>query len=81
MFERQVVAWFLLNGGRIGFFRGMPPALRLYLLPSDLTKCLTLGDIKKLTEDIMLLKPTIFPSVPRLLNRIYDKVVSEDVSV
>ena len=32
------------------------------------------GDIKLLIEDIQVLKPTLFISVPRLLNRIYDKV-------
>ena len=32
------------------------------------------GDIKLLIEDIQALKPTMFLSVPRLLNRIYDKV-------
>ena len=32
------------------------------------------GDIKLLIEDIQALKPTLFLSVPRLLNRIYDKV-------
>ena len=32
------------------------------------------GDIKLLIEDIQVLKPTLFLSVPRLLNRIYDKV-------
>ena len=32
------------------------------------------GDVKKLTDDIQALKPNIFPTVPRLLNRIYDKV-------
>jgi long-chain acyl-CoA synthetase len=32
------------------------------------------GDVKLLTDDIKLLRPTIFPSVPRLLNRIYDKI-------
>ena len=35
------------------------------------------GDIKLLTEDLMEMKPTIFPTVPRLLNRIYDKVCTE----
>jgi long-chain acyl-CoA synthetase len=34
------------------------------------------GDIQKLMEDIAELKPTIFVSVPRLYNRIYDKVLS-----
>ena len=32
------------------------------------------GDIKLLVNDIQELKPTVFFSVPRLLNRIYDKV-------
>lgn len=32
------------------------------------------GDISLLMDDIKTLKPTFFPVVPRLLNRIYDKV-------
>ena len=32
------------------------------------------GDVKTLMEDIKELQPTLFPSVPRLLNRFYDKV-------
>ena len=32
------------------------------------------GDVKLLIDDIQALKPTIFVSVPRLLNRVYDKV-------
>ena len=32
------------------------------------------GDVKTLMDDIQELKPTVFPSVPRLLNRVYDKV-------
>jgi len=35
------------------------------------------GDIKRLAEDMKALKPTVMPAVPRLLNRMYDKV-SED---
>uniref|UniRef100_A0A3Q4BYU3 Arachidonate--CoA ligase n=1 Tax=Mola mola TaxID=94237 RepID=A0A3Q4BYU3_MOLML len=34
------------------------------------------GDIKLLPDDMKTLQPTIFPVVPRLLNRIYDKVQS-----
>ena len=30
------------------------------------------GDIKKIVEDINILKPTFFPCVPRLFNRIFD---------
>jgi len=32
------------------------------------------GDIKLLTDDMQALQPTIFPTVPRLLNRIYDTI-------
>ena len=32
------------------------------------------GNVLKLTEDIGILKPTFFPSVPRLYNRIYGKI-------
>lgn len=34
------------------------------------------GDIKELGEDMKALRPTISPTVPRLLNRIHDKVIS-----
>ncbi|NXL10554.1 ACSL5 ligase, partial [Mesembrinibis cayennensis] len=34
------------------------------------------GDIKLLTDDMKALKPTVFPVVPRLLNRVYDKIQS-----
>ncbi|XP_035669719.1 long-chain-fatty-acid--CoA ligase 1-like isoform X2 [Branchiostoma floridae] len=34
------------------------------------------GDVRKLTDDIKELRPTIFATVPRLLNRIYDKVMA-----
>jgi len=32
------------------------------------------GNVLKLTEDVAILKPTLFPSVPRLYNRIYGKL-------
>lgn len=32
------------------------------------------GDIRLLPDDMKALKPTVFPVVPRLLNRVYDKV-------
>jgi len=32
------------------------------------------GDPLKLLDDMQALKPTIFPSVPRLFNRIYDRI-------
>ncbi|XP_055876985.1 long-chain-fatty-acid--CoA ligase 5-like isoform X2 [Biomphalaria glabrata] len=34
------------------------------------------GDIKKLMDDLKELQPTLFPTVPRLLNRFYDKVLT-----
>ncbi|CAL8305441.1 unnamed protein product [Boreogadus saida] len=34
------------------------------------------GDIRLLPDDLKNLQPTIFPVVPRLLNRVYDKVQS-----
>lgn len=34
------------------------------------------GDVRMLMDDIKELKPTLFPSVPRLLNRFYDKVMA-----
>jgi long-chain acyl-CoA synthetase len=33
------------------------------------------GDTLKIMEDLKALRPTIFPSVPRLFNRIYDKIM------
>ena len=35
------------------------------------------GDLQTLPEDCQLLKPTNVPFVPRLLNRIYDRMKSE----
>ncbi|XP_069316489.1 long-chain-fatty-acid--CoA ligase 5 isoform X1 [Eulemur rufifrons] len=35
------------------------------------------GDIRLLSDDMKTLKPTVFPTVPRLLNRVYDKVQNE----
>jgi len=32
------------------------------------------GNILKLVDDCQALKPTIFPSVPRLFNKFYDKI-------
>jgi long-chain acyl-CoA synthetase len=34
------------------------------------------GSPLKLMEDIAVLRPTMFPSVPRLFNRIYDKLMA-----
>ncbi|KAB1271481.1 Long-chain-fatty-acid--CoA ligase 5, partial [Camelus dromedarius] len=35
------------------------------------------GDIRLLPDDMKTLRPTLFPAVPRLLNRVYDKVQNE----
>uniref|UniRef100_A0A8C9DTU1 Long-chain-fatty-acid--CoA ligase n=1 Tax=Prolemur simus TaxID=1328070 RepID=A0A8C9DTU1_PROSS len=37
----------------------------------------TEGDIRLLSDDMQALRPTIFPVVPRLLNRMYDKIFSQ----
>ena len=34
------------------------------------------GDVTLLLEDLGALRPTVFPSVPRLFNRVYDKVLA-----
>ena len=34
------------------------------------------GDPKLLLEDLQALKPTVFPTVPRILNRVYDRVLN-----
>ncbi|XP_013395507.1 long-chain-fatty-acid--CoA ligase 1 isoform X1 [Lingula anatina] len=34
------------------------------------------GDVKQLMDDMQELKPTFFPVVPRLLNRLYDRVMA-----
>lgn len=33
------------------------------------------GDIKKLSDDMKLIKPTMFPCVPRVLNKIYGRIM------
>ncbi|XP_056136940.1 long-chain-fatty-acid--CoA ligase 1a isoform X2 [Lampris incognitus] len=35
------------------------------------------GDIRLLMDDLKALKPTVFPVVPRLLNRMFDKIFSQ----
>ncbi|CAL1266332.1 unnamed protein product [Larinioides sclopetarius] len=35
------------------------------------------GDIRKLNEDFRTLRPTVIPCVPRLLNRMFDKIQEE----
>lgn len=37
------------------------------------------GDVALLMEDIQELRPTFFPTVPRLLNRIYTKIVASTI--
>lgn len=34
------------------------------------------GDPLKILDDLQVLRPTIFPSVPRLFNRIYDRILA-----
>jgi long-chain acyl-CoA synthetase len=41
------------------------------------------GKILEITQDLQLLRPTIFPSVPRLLNKVYERVMTgvQDLSI
>lgn len=32
------------------------------------------GEILKIVDDLQILKPTVFPTVPRLLNKVYDRI-------
>jgi len=34
------------------------------------------GEVAQITNDLTELRPTVFPSVPRLLNKIYDKIMA-----
>ena len=36
--------------------------------------CFYSGDVMKLKEEIAIVKPSIFPSVPRLYNKFYDAI-------
>ena len=49
--------------------------MQVSLLMHGATICFYQGDIKLLLVDIAACRPTIFASVPRLLNRIYDKTM------
>ncbi|KAM4732741.1 long-chain-fatty-acid--CoA ligase 1-like isoform 2-T3 [Anableps anableps] len=35
------------------------------------------GDIRRLSDDLIALRPTVFPVVPRLLNRMHDKIFGQ----
>eukprot|EP00835_Amoeboradix_gromovi_P004945 NODE_423_length_8874_cov_0.432023.p1 type:complete len:514 gc:universal NODE_423_length_8874_cov_0.432023:4821-3280(-) len=48
--------------------------LQAYLLDSGSQVAFYRGDPLKILDDVKIIKPTIFVSVPRLFNRIYDKV-------
>ena len=62
--------------------------LHTYLIDLDATQCSNKyqiqggaigffgGKILNITEDLQILKPTIFPSVPRLLNKVYERVLA-----
>jgi len=39
--------------------------------------CMFNGDVLKLKEDLAVVRPTIFASVPRLFNRFYDLIKSQ----
>lgn len=55
-------------------------AVQAFLLSTGAKIGFYRGDTLKLLEDLGELKPTFFPSVPRLLNRVYDKVLANIAS-
>ena len=59
IFERVVAAYVTRVGGQIGFYRGITGA----------------NASTALMEDLSELRPTIFVSVPRVYNRLYEKVL------
>jgi long-chain acyl-CoA synthetase len=62
IFERVMVAFITNAGGKIGFYRNAGAT--------------TEERASALLDDIARLKPTIFVSVPRVYNRIYNKILS-----
>ena len=42
--------------------------------PAPFPLCCRLPPLQELLEDVLVLKPEIFPSVPRMWNRVYDRV-------
>ena len=75
IFEQLVMAALLGLGAQVGFYRG--DVLKLVSLSMIRKKEFTThpAPIPQL-DDVALLQPTIFPAVPRLLNRIYDKIMA-----
>lgn len=57
-----------MAGGAVGFYSG-----KLSGPPFPLRDA---GNLKTLTADMKALKPTILPTVPRFLNRLYDACVT-----
>ena len=80
MYERICQVWdenqmdlctvFIYSKWQIWF----PFTFQLYMYINGCQVGFYRGDVKLLMEDIGALKPTVFPTVPRLLNRVYDKV-------
>ena len=52
----------------------MEPALATFFLFMWRSVGFYQGDIKLLTDDIATLRPTYFPMVPRIMNKMYDRV-------
>ena len=87
VFERLVESALFSVGGSIGFYqvRRLRNGAGGGLLRGGRGACITLpppslllpqGDTNLIMDDIKALRPTIFPSVPRLFNRIYDRVMA-----
>ncbi|CAM6003351.1 unnamed protein product, partial [Sphagnum balticum] len=69
IFEQVVHMCVLYRGGAIGFYRGNT----LKLLDDVKVRC---RSVLMFHQNVQALKPHLFPIVPRLLSRLYDKVQS-----
>uniref|UniRef100_A0A8C5RSV9 Long-chain-fatty-acid--CoA ligase n=1 Tax=Laticauda laticaudata TaxID=8630 RepID=A0A8C5RSV9_LATLA len=71
----EVNTLFILKPDRINFFPF--PSLQSVVYCHGGRIGFFQGDIRLLSDDMKALRPTIFPVVPRLLNRMYDKIFSQ----
>lgn len=80
MFERMLQAVSYMTGGKVGFFRGdirrLPEDIKVVKCFRSLPHfCIFFSQItKKESNSLKELQPTVVPVVPRVLNRLYNKV-------
>ena len=81
VFERVVQVGVIGNGGAIGFWQvciymcGKKRPASYCGSGRSVYIIINQGTPDKLVEDLQALRPTAMPAVPRVLNRIYDKIM------